>query len=52
MKKVADRIVEKNMPLDSNTLCIFKAAGDYESFLLSKGGVGWVEVVKEKKNKR
>lgn len=52
LKKVADKIVEKNMALDSNTLSILKAAGGYESFLLSKGGIGWVDVVKEKKNKR
>jgi hypothetical protein len=39
------------MPLDESILSIVKTIGGYEKWLLSKGGEGWVDVVKEKKNR-
>lgn len=42
----------KELPLDSTTLAIVKAVGGYEKWLLSKGGMGWVDVVKEKKSRQ
>lgn len=45
------RIVEKELPLDSSVLAIMRSIGGYEGWLLSKGGMGWVEMVKEKKNR-
>ena len=51
LKQVGDKIVAKELPLDTTTLVIVKVVGGYEKWLLSKGGMGWVDVVKEKKNR-
>jgi|JI6StandDraft_1071083.scaffolds.fasta_scaffold17063_6 hypothetical protein len=51
LKQVGDRIVAKELPLDATTLAIVKVVGGYEKWLLSKGGMGWVDVVKEKRNR-
>jgi hypothetical protein len=53
LKEVGDKIVAKELPLDpTTTLSIVKTVGGYERYLLSKGGMGWVDVVKDKKNRR
>jgi hypothetical protein len=52
LRIVGNKIVAKEMPLDATTLSIVKTVGGYEKWLLSKGGMGWVDLVKDKKDRR
>lgn len=51
LKIVGNKIVAKELPLEHNILLIMKTIGGYETWLLSKGGMGWVDIVRDKKNR-